>query len=1498
MKHARTIIGRILWVLVLLYLGAAVVLHVPVVQRKIGSAVASALSDKLETKVNIGRVDLGFLNRIIIDDVVICDRQSIQMLRASRISAKVGVLPLLNGRIRVSSAQLFGLKANLYQVQANRPANFQFVIDALSSKDNGKKTPLDLQIASLVVRNGRVLWNQKDKPRTPSRLNTAHLDISKLSAHIIINEFTERRVDASIKKLSFKEASGLDLRGLTLLLTADKERAEVRQLNLQLAQTHLETERLEATYQFGKSGIDWKSLKYKIGLKPSQVWLSDLAFLVPSLGQVEQMVHLRLNAIGTTQNIKLNDLAIESGDRSMVAYVHGNVTNLGRIPVWYLAAHPLKISEKGFDMIAAVLKDVGGSLPPVILRLSSLNFHGQASGRGQDIAVEGTFETGIGNALLQAKLRKTLFSASVKTDGFHLGHLLNNDKFGKIEADVEVSGTLSEKKLSAVTAKGIVSRFDFNQYSYRNISVDGSYKNDAFVGRLAMDDPNGRFSIDGNIGNVRSFLLREKQLSVVAKADVSHFNPYRLKLTEALGDRTISVKADADVHLLSLEDLVGTLHLGDISIVGEGSLYNVNQVHLVSARNSLQKRVSLQSDMGEAEICGQYSYATIIDAVKNVLRSKMPSLIGGRRTAMGNNNRFSLNATLRDASLINSCLHVPLQLRYDVTLEANVDERDGSIDAQVYAPSFSYNGTRIDNTLLMLETMGDSIYVKGSGDHIGRGGNPFSVRLEAWAHNDVLNTYASWNANHKKNLYGSIDTNVRVFREKGRLGVAAEIFPSVVQFDTVRLAVQPSSLTYYNKELTINHFEVSNGDQHIAVNGQTSGREEDSLKVDMKNLNVAYILDLVNFHSVDFAGLASGTASIKSLFHQPSAIASLMVEDFTFNDGRMGTLQANVGYDGEKIDINAVADDGPSAKTLINGYVSLKDNYIDLPIYARGTRLEFLESFCGAFLDNVDGHGYGRVRVFGDLKDVNIEGDVRASGTMNVTSLRTTYALHDCDVHIIPDHIKLLRDTVYDKYGNIGIVTGELNHQSLRNLTYDINVEAQNLLAYDHKSYGDNTFYGTIFATGNCSIHGMSGELVIDVNAKPEAGSFIEYNATYADAAEKAEYIKWNTGEMSTFENTDFATTDSLLADNATQKDEEQHGFTLSSFLPAPTSLQIDAADIPTDMHINFLVNTNDNFTLRVLMDEASGDYIALNGDGVIRASYFNKGAFQMYGNYNVNHGVYKLTIQNLIKKDFQFQSGSSIAFGGNPYNAALNLKGIYTVNGASLSDLQLGNSFTRNNVRVNCLMDIKGTPEHPTVDFGLDLPTLSADAQDMVRSVINSEEDMNQQVLYLLAVGRFYPQGNNNAIQDGITQNQTSLAMQSLLSGTISQQINTVLSNFVKSNDWNFGANISTGDEGFSNAEYEGLLSGRMFNNRLLFNGQFGYRDNVTTNTSSFIGDFDLRYLLTPNGNLAVRVYNQTNDRYFTRNSLNTQGIGVILKKDFNNLKELFWWRKKKSKK
>jgi uncharacterized protein (TIGR03905 family) len=120
-------------------------------------------------------------------------------------------------------------------------------------------------------------------------------------------------------------------------------------------------------------------------------------------------------------------------------------------------------------------------------------------------------------------------------------------------------------------------------------------------------------------------------------------------------------------------------------------------------------------------------------------------------------------------------------------------------------------------------------------------------------------------------------------------------------------------------------------------------------------------------------------------------------------------------------------------------------------------------------------------------------------------------------------------------------------------------------------------------------------------------------------------------------------------------------------------------------------------------MDTNTKDYITLNGEGAIRATYHNKGAFNMFGTYTVDHGTYGITIQNIIKKNFTFNRGGTIVFGGDPYQAALNLQAVYTVNGVSLSDLNIGNSFSSNTIRVNCLMNIGGQPAAPQVDFDLE---------------------------------------------------------------------------------------------------------------------------------------------------------------------------------------------------
>lgn len=905
--------------------------------------------------------------------------------------------------------------------------------------------------------------------------------------------------------------------------------------------------------------------------------------------------------------------------------------------------------------------------------------------------------------------------------------------------------------------------------------------------------------------------------------------------------------------------------------------YSLDNISISANNKGKEGHLDIEAPFASLYARGQYDLTTIYGSIMRLVADKLPTIPGISKHAAKGYNDFTLQANITSAEVLQRMFGLPLSLSLPVHINGNISDAEKNVNIYINAPNFSWDGSAFHDANIELNTIGDSLKMEA---RISQG-LPYEkapvYRLRAAAADNNLSTLLYYaNQSSKLPITGKIDARTQFFTsDNGATGVHVTVNPSEIMLGEKKWLLNPADIIYRKNELTVDMLNFSHGDQHIIINGKATPQATDSIVADLKDVDVAYILNLVNFHSVDFAGKASGKAVVKSIFQTPEAYANLDVKDFVFENGPLGTLHAKAAYDNKEgqINIDATAEDGPEHLTVINGYVSPKRNYIDLGIEAHNTSLKFMENFCGSFLNNVEAWCKGKLNVVGDLKNINLVGDVVAHGRMHMKQLGTDYTFNHLRAHAIPDDIQFEGDSIYDshyngKHSHFALIRGGIHHKHLTRLSYDLDIDANNFLGFDTHEFGDDTFYGTVFATGTVGIHGKSGETIIDIDATPEPHSIFVYNVASPDAISAGSFIHWNDATPYIYR--------PYSPDNDKDKKKDSN------------------SDFSSDMRINFLVNTNPNLTLKLMMDDQTGDYITLNGNGVIRSNYYNKGGLDMFGNYVVDHGQYKLTIQNIIKKDFDFQPGGTIAFGGDPYNAPLNLQAKYTVNGVPLSDLNIGRSFSSNNIRVDCLMDITGTPGAPKVDFSMDLPTVNSDAKQMIYSVINSQEEMNQQVLYLLGIGRFYTQTKNNQTsEDASQQSQTSLAMQSLLSGTISQQINNVLSSFVNSSNWNFGANISTGNEGFNNAEYEGILSGRLLNNRLLFNGQFGYRDNANA-TQSFIGDFDLRYLIFPNGNLSIHVYNQTNDRYFTRNSLNTQGVGLIMKKDFFNLRDLLGIKKK----
>lgn len=1450
----KRIINITIWTLIGLYTAIIILLHIPSIQTYIGGCVADALCDKFGTKVKVGRVDLGFINRLILDDSYMQDKNGEQMLRVSRISVKINLLALANGQIEITSAQFFGLHANLYKATPEAKPNFQFVIDALASKDSTKqKTPLDLQINSLIIRNGEISYRVLSRPSRPGRFSADDINARNISAHIIINRITDDSLNVKVKRIAFDERCGFKLKSLSLSAIACRTKTKIENFKLELPATLIQIPSLQASYRMKNGQIEMPTLQFDGSIKAPYISPSDLAVFVPTLTRLNMRPALDIQFNGTGSSLTVNKISINTTDGSLQLVANGGVKNYPANPSWYTNIDQLKAGQQAISNIYAVA--TGKNVPNIIERLGNVQITGYVGGDKKNIASEGKLNTSPGNLTLAFDKRGDKITAHMETVRFNIGSLVNDNKLGHISANLNVHGSSKDN----FAAQGRVYDFDYNGYKYRSLNLNATYRNKRLEGKANIDDPNVQLTAIG------TFVNNGAKPNLQLKANIAHFEPNTLRLTDKWQQTAFAANIACDIKGSDINNADGSIELHDFAMRGPETEYNINNVSVKTGYNNGNHFLDVDSDFGTIDINGHFSYNTIVRSVLNMVAAKLPTIPGLTHKPQREFNDFTLNASLNSTEWMNRLLGIPLEIHRPLNISGEIDDKNEKINLWCDVPSFTFNGNRFSDAFINVESPSDTLKADIRIKKLADRGKYMALHLNAGASDNHLNTSLSFSNNERHPLKGIINSSTVFAKDEEGVSTAyIDVLPSRATIGDTTWHVAPSSIIYSKNKLQVNSFSVSHDNQMLAINGTATKSENDSLLVTLNDIDVSYVLNLVNFHSVDFFGMASGEARIAGAFSEkPLLSADVIVKDFKFETGRMGTLYANVGYNHEEgnIEINAVAKDEDNRWTDINGYVSPKHNYIDLAIDAHRTRAEFMESFCGSFMDNVNADINGNVNVVGPLNNINLVGKAVVDGSVRLSALNTTYWMRGDSVTFVPDEIKFKGDTLYDRNGNIGIMTGSIYHKHLTNLSYALKVKAKNLLAYDTHSFGDNTFYGTAYVTGDCDIKGKSGEVVIDIDAVPEKNSILVYNAADQSSIGSTDFITWKDNNVEETDSTD-----------------TEHN---------------NKVDISTNIRLNFLINCNPNATLKLIMDEKTGDYITLNGDGVLRASYFNKGSFDIYGNYIVDHGVYKLTIQNIIKKDFTFQKGGSISFGGDPYNAALNLKALYVLNSVSLADLNIGRSFSNNNVRVNCLMNITGNPNSPKVDFDLDMPNMSNDIKQMVYSLLNAEEEKNQQVLYLLAVGRFMAQNNNNNATGETPQySQTSLAMQSFLSGTISQQLNSVLSNVINSNNWNFGANISTGTEGFNNAEYEGMLSGSLLNNRLLFNGQFGYRDNANA-TTSFIGDFDLKYLLFPNGNLAINVYNKTNDRYFTRNSLNTQGLGVIMKKDFTRISDLFFWRK-----
>lgn len=1445
-----------------MYVCLIMLVNIPAIQKIIGGWTADVLSEKIHTGVSIGKVDLGLLNRIIIDDIDIKDQEGNTMLKADRMAVKIELLPLLNGTVRITNTQLFGLTAHLTRKTTEAKPNYQFIIDALSSDDTNDNTkPIDMRINSFVMRRGNITYDVLSEPVTEV-FDINHLNITNINTTLSVKVFNADSLDLTLKRLNLKEQnSGLTLHNMQTKITANRMEAYIAPLHIKLQESEVSIDTMNVQYPTYHD--DKAFMFYANNMEATVIPSNFNAFLAQPLN-ISTPLHLQANLDGTEDELNIANINISTPNQEFEADMEGTIKRWQTSSPDIHSFMELIVSNQGKTILNNAL-NTNKPVPDIIANLGLMHYSGLIDKSGSLMQASGQLETETGNVDIDLAFNNShTITGVITSNEFNLEALTRNDDFGNISFTVNIDGDISDSHNPMGTIAGTLADVEYKNYQYKEISFTATRTGGIINTQVDVNDNNAMLALNGTYD--------EQNSRISGVADIQGFNPHALNLTDKYADETIDINLSTDIQGTDINNVTGEINIHTLNLTTPQNTYTLNNTYLDIKQANGLKNITLHSDFADIHMSGNIQLDNIVDAFQSQISTHLPALLPQQYT---NKNQFDFEATLIESDFWHHYINTDYVLSQPIHLAGHINAVADTMLLVIDAPLITNGNRQYLNTHIVSTNGLHMLSMSGTTSMTDTQGSRH-ILITADAHNNQLQTLVNWEDQADGQSNGMIYATTAFVDSLGKVKTDISLHKSQITINDTVWYVNPSNISIYGKQICCNNVKVYNENQYLIANGRLSDSAADSLVIEMNDLQVEYITDIIDFHAVRFKGEASGRAVISNIYSDLNLNADLVVNGMHLQEGRLGTGHIHAAWDNDIDGIKISGHIVDNYKQLdritdVDGFVSPSRNDLDLEITTHNTNAEFLNGFLSSTFSNISGNTNGVLHIIGPLNDVNLVGNISADVDMTLRATNVTYHVNPQDsIHLRKYGFDFINTRLSNRKSGTAVVNGTLAHQNMKNFKYDFDISMDNLTIYDEHEFNSDKFYATVFADGTLAIHGSDGHpLRMTADVTPTRGSVFAYDAATPDAITSGNFVTFR-------DVTPVATTNDVAGSDPSP----------ASTPTATVSNTTDDYEYQGDIFMDISLHVNPDCEIKLRMDNVEDGYMTTYGSGTLLAHYHNKSPFSLNGIYQIHGGRYRLYLQDIIFRDLDLQDGSNVVFNGSPFDANIHLICHHTIPSVPLRDLTSSNTFSQNSkVKVICVMDITGKLDNMNFAFDLQLPNVSDETRQLVKSLITSEEEMNMQMIYLLGFQRFYT--NEYARANG--ESGSNQAVNTLLSSTLSGQINQMLSSVIGTNSkWNFGTGITTGEQGWNDLDVEGNLSGSLLNDRLLINGNFGYRDNALTNSSNFIGDFDVRWRLSETGNTYIKAYNQTNDRYFTKATLNTQGIGITYQRNFDSWKAL----------
>ena len=1473
-RALRMVIVSLLSAAVLLFAALYIVLSIPSVHDRIRHIGEDELSKLTGADVKIGRVTISPFHDLVLQDVFVPDLQGDSLLYVKELGAGISIYNLMmNRRVVFTYGEILGMKGAIRRPDKQSPTNIQFLIDAFSSKDKKKPpTKFDIKIYNLVIRQSELTYDVDSEPRHSGRFDANHIGVRNLRADVALPRMKNNDFMVDVKRISFDEISGVQVKNLATIFDINDRHVALKNTKIELANSSLAIDSIGIALN-GLNSLSQAIKEQPIALRidGARITPSDLAGFVPQLRALDSPFELTLHATGNAQNVQVDKLTLASRNRNIDIAIRGRADHDASSGELTFDVPQLDVTAHTGDALALIsaFTSPKPNVRSMLEAAQKVRLDGSAHGSLRKITFNGDIFTALGNVDVNATFanlnthRKGI-KGKVSTTAFNLGKMLNKESLlGSLALNADVDLHLDSKTVQGMVV-GNLPYFELKGYRYSDGQVDVELAENSIDGHVRVDDPNCSLQVDG-------YALRAAQESIIdANIAATGVNLAALNLYQKNADKNLTFEANVSFTGDKPDNANGALLVKDFAFVNaEGEGLRLESLQIDAKNDSVPQRITLASDFFNGTIEGSYDFMHVVPTLQNILAQALPALVSKcpESPEQLRANDFTFDFELEPCEDLVSLLKLPVNIVYTTTIKGYVNERDESFGVDISAPYLQQGNKIIESTSVTarklpekkdVELLASTIFPVKKGKTV--------VTVEGKGVDDTVDLDLAWKILTDRDYKGKLSLTSRFFRNVDeKVAVNVDVNPTELVFNDTIWQVKPGQVQYDGGIIAVRNLQGISGEQSVLIDGIVSKNQEDVLKVELNELSLDYIFETLAIDNVMFGGTATGKFYASNLLSGAPILETpnLHVENIAYNKCRMGNADIKSNWDNETKGINLYAniaqDNGLTS--IIEGAIYPTCDSLSINFDAHRAKIGFLQPFMQAITSDITGEVSGKACLYGDFHNINLYGDIFADELRFKVDYTNVYYTASDSVHIVPGYIAFDNITIRDRDGRTAKVNGWLKHDYFHRPEFDFSItEADNLLCYDVTPAISPDWYGTIYGNGSAFVKGGPGICEIGVNMETRDRSRFTFVLSDNIAATEYNFI-------------------TFVDRNKTNEEEDDGIPQIVKELTAKNIKNNESA--PSIFRIDIQADITNVAQLTVVMDPVGGDKIRGNGRGNMRLTYDSSDeSLGMYGKYELEKGSYNFTLQDIIIKDFTINSGSNISFNGDPYSANLDIKAAYSLN-ANLLDLDESfasdRELNRTNVPVNAILMARGDMRQPDISFDLEFPTISTEAERKVKSIISTDDLMNRQILYLLALNRFYtPEYMGNQTRNN--------ELASVASSTLSSQLSNMLGQL--SENWSISPNFRSDKGDFSDVEVDLALSSQLLNNRLIFNGNFGYRDNsMNTRNSNFIGDFDIEYLLNRRGTLRLKAYNHFNDQnYYVRSAMTTQGVGVEFKLDFEN--------------